>query len=222
MTSWSTSPNAESRCQSPVASLPIRNLVAMLAQAALRAAIAELRVDRIYVVRLPGQKLPSRGACLERIGIGLEHVRRIVLGIDGDRNEEDITPDGVTEPVLHLCQPRRFNGTKFGAARVDKVHHHDPAFDQVVVEAQRLSVLGNHRHVGEVAGAPAVDLGLRHARHREDHRHQTGNPGKYVSHRPSLRDVRPKGVRPRHPSAQCAMSATLCFRQMLPAEPPAW
>ena len=127
----------------------------MVPQLAVPATVAELGADRFDVFRLSRQKLPSR-AGVERIGERLEHLRRIVLGIDAQRNKEDIATQSVAQLVLHLRQPRRLDRAEVRATCVNKADHHDPALDQIVVEAQGLAILGDDRSVGEIIRVPGV------------------------------------------------------------------
>src|SRR5262249_2033726 len=121
------------------------------------APFAELVVDRPYVLRFAGDESPSRTGA-KRLGIVLEPLRRIALGIDRHRDEEEIAAHLLAELVLHLPQSHRGDRANVLAARIDEVDDDDLAFEEIVVKAHRLSILRDHRQVGEVAFPPMAAL----------------------------------------------------------------
>jgi len=150
---------AEHRVPPPHAECVVaeHDLLAVLAQNG--AAVAQRGVDRPHVLRLSGQEQPARPD-VKPVGIFLELFRRIALRIDAERHEEDIAPDRVAQPVLHLRQPRSREAANVRAVRVDEIDHHDLALDHVVIESQRFAVLSDHRQVRHIALAPPPGFGV--------------------------------------------------------------
>src|SRR5262247_2828120 len=130
--------------------------------------LAQLAVDRPNVLQLSGEERPA-GTGVKRVGISFELVRRIVLRIDGDGIEEDVTTHAVAQLFLHLGQPRRRDRAEVRARREDEAEKHQLALDQVIIEPQRLPILGDDRQVGEIAFPPRSALRLRSAREQNDH-----------------------------------------------------
>src|SRR5262249_10342765 len=94
------------------------DLVAMFGQA--RAPLAELVVDRPYVLRLSRHEEPSRAGA-EGFGILVEPLRRIVLGIDRHGDEEEVAADLLAELFFNLRQSRGGDRADVLAARIDEV-----------------------------------------------------------------------------------------------------
>ncbi len=110
----------EQRRARPVAGFLVaqHQIVAMLGQ--LAAAFAELEADVLHVLRLAGEEQPAV-AGLESVGVDLEHLRRIVHRVHGDRVDEHVAPDRLAEPPLHLRQPRRGQRADVVAGEIAKL-----------------------------------------------------------------------------------------------------
>jgi hypothetical protein len=76
------------------------------------------------------------------LGVVLQHRRRVVLGIDGDRVEVAVTTHTIAQDSLDLGESRRLEGARIGAAGVDEIDHHHLARDHVVEEADRGAARG--------------------------------------------------------------------------------
>ena len=141
-----------------------QDLVAVLAQNP--AAVAQLVADGVDVLRLAGQEQPA-GTGPKRVRILLEPLRRIGLRIDADRIEEDVATHAVAQLLLQLGQPGRRQRTDILAGGEEKADDEDLVLDQIVIELQRLPVLGNDFGAGEVVLAPARRLRPARARQRQ-------------------------------------------------------
>lgn len=64
----------------------------MVLQSALAAAVADPRCDLVDVLRISRNEMPA-GTGVEPIAERLQHLRRIVLWVDGDRDEENVAPN---------------------------------------------------------------------------------------------------------------------------------
>jgi hypothetical protein len=82
------------------------------------------RLDRLG---LAGQKVPAGeiGAVAQRVV--LEHLGRVELGVDGDRDERHLPSEGVAERVLHAHQLGGQERAVVGAGRIDEAHDQRPA-----------------------------------------------------------------------------------------------
>src|SRR5262249_26819923 len=134
------------------------DLVAVFVQVA--AALAERVVDRAYVFRFARHEEPARAGAVS-VGKFLEPLRRVVLRIDRHGDEEEVAAHLVAELVLHLCQPRRSDWADVRATRINEVDDDGLAFEQIVVEAHGLPVLGDYRQIGEITFPPVMPLRLR-------------------------------------------------------------
>jgi hypothetical protein len=114
---------------------------------------AELLAQKHDVGILPRQEEPA-GAHLEFFRVFLEHLGRVVFGVDGDRIDEDVAADPVTQDPLHLEHPGRLQRARIRTAGVDEVDCHHLALDEIVEEAHLLPLVGDQRDVGEVIGSP--------------------------------------------------------------------
>src|SRR5262249_57365194 len=79
----------------------------------------------------------------------LQRLRAVLLGFEADGVEEDVASHPVTEQVLYADEIRRHRWTDALTPRVDHVDDDDPVADEVVVETNRLVVLGAEDDVRE-------------------------------------------------------------------------
>src|SRR2546427_1512986 len=80
-----------------------------------------------------------------------EHHRRVLIGRERDGVEEDVPADPIAEELLDLDEVRGGDGARaIGAGRVHEIDDDLAAFDQVLVEADRLAVVGDQGHVREM------------------------------------------------------------------------
>src|SRR5258706_14017690 len=101
---------------------------------------------------------------MKRFRMPLELLRRVVLGVYGDRIHEVIAPDAIAEFFLQNSQTRSRQRTDIGARGEDEVDNHLLALHQVVVEVECVSILVDYRHIGKVFLTPARRLsGVREA-----------------------------------------------------------
>ena len=118
----------------------------------------ELLADLVDLRLVSGQELPRAAVDAEALGIVVQHLASVVLGIDGDRVEEHVVADALAEQVVHGGHARRLHRAHVGAAREDEVHRDDLALDDVVEEAKLLARVG-----GELVIGRAGRRGARHA-----------------------------------------------------------
>src|SRR2546421_8140419 len=98
----------------------------------------ETAAQLLDVLRLSGEKLPAWPHA-ERLGVLVQHLRRVQRRVERDRIHEKIAPDAVGEQLLHpheICRGERAG--RF-AGRVHHVDGHELAFYEVVVEADLLA-----------------------------------------------------------------------------------
>src|SRR6185503_21390812 len=77
-----------------------------------------------YSVGRTRQKAPARKIGAESLRILLEYLRRVALGIDGDRHEVDLLAKIGTELILHEGHHRREHRAGVRAKREDEGHRH--------------------------------------------------------------------------------------------------
>ena len=111
--------------------------------------------DELDVVRVTRKEQPA-GANTELLGIGLQHRRRVALGIDADRVEEDVLANPIAQEPLHLHEPRRLERALVLAIGVDEIDRHRLALQQVVVEVDRGTVLRDQRDIRKIIRPPEV------------------------------------------------------------------
>src|SRR2546427_3061937 len=121
--------------------------------------------DDFDVVLLAGEKQPA-GSDMELLGIGLQRLGRITLGIDRDRVEEDVLANAVAEKLLHLDQPCRLQRALVLATGVDEIDRHFLALEQIVVETKGRPVLRGQRNVWEIVRTPGAGGAGRPDRHK--------------------------------------------------------
>src|SRR5712692_10099775 len=81
---------------------------------------AELPVEELDVLFLAGEEQPA-GPDVELLRVRLQHLGRVVLGIDADRVEEDVRAHPIAQEPLHLGQLRGLERAAGAAVRVDQV-----------------------------------------------------------------------------------------------------
>src|SRR6266700_3240659 len=115
----------------------------------------QLLGDEFDVVLLAGEEQPP-GPDVELLGVSLQRLGRITLGIDRDRVEEDVLANAVAEKLLHLNQPCRLERALVLATGVDEVDRYLLALEQIVVETNGRPVLRGQRNVREIVSAPGT------------------------------------------------------------------
>src|SRR5215510_2425666 len=133
----------------------------------IRRGVPEAAVDRFYVLPLAGEKEPA-GSGTEFVGIFLHHGRGIARRVGGDRDQPDIVAETITQEILYLRERMVDDRAGVLAVRVEKVDQDDLVLEDVRKEATLLSILRNHRKVGEVAEGLRFPQGsrLHFRRHR--------------------------------------------------------
>ncbi len=111
---------------------------------------AELVAKPVDLVVLPRQVDPARPRP-EVGGVRLEHLRRVDLRVQGDRQNGDVGSDTVAQEFLYLHERAGGRRALAGALGVHEVDHDDPVLDEVVVEVDRVTVLRVEPDVGKVA-----------------------------------------------------------------------
>jgi hypothetical protein len=86
-----------------------------------------------------GQKGPAVELRTPELGVVLQHLRRVVLGVEADRNKGDLGAEIRTQFVLDLHHLLRQERADVGAFGIDEGQRHDLAAQ--VGERHRLSVL---------------------------------------------------------------------------------
>src|SRR5437870_3232629 len=125
---------------------PSARTVPVPAQHVATARQPQLLGDELDIGLVAGEKQPA-GPDVELLGVSLQRLGRITLGIDRDRVEEDVLANAVAEKLLHLNEPCRLERALVLAAGVDEVDRYLPALEQIVVETKGRPVLGNQRYV---------------------------------------------------------------------------
>src|SRR6185295_4178455 len=105
------------------------------------------------------------------IGVLLHYGRRIARGIGSDRDQCDLTADAIAEQILYPRYLLVDHWTGAIAVREKKVDQDDLVLEDVGEEAALLSILCDHRKIGEIAvglllscrGRPSFRLGRRAA-----------------------------------------------------------
>ena len=111
---------------------------------------AERFAQTFDVVGCAGQERPAR-ADVVRPRVACEHHRRVLIGRERDGVEEDVPADPIAEELLDLDEVRGGDGARaIGAGRVHEIDDDLAVFDQVLVEADRLAVVGDQGHVREM------------------------------------------------------------------------
>ncbi|MCY1367253.1 hypothetical protein D9M69_541810 [compost metagenome] len=100
------------------------------------------------VGRLARQERPARLRTVPG-GIGLEHIGRVQLRLQRDRVQVNLPAQAIAQQPLNSAQMDGHGRADAFASDVHHVNHHDLAVDQVVIEADLVSILGIQRHVGE-------------------------------------------------------------------------
>src|SRR4029077_10705525 len=136
----------------------------------VRRGVAEAADDSFYVAGLTGEKEPAWSRT-EMIGVLLHYGRRIARGIGSDRDQCDLTADAIAEQILYPRYLLVDHWTGAIAVREKKVDQDDLVLEDVGEEAALLSILCDHRKIGEIAvglllscrGRPSFRLGRRAA-----------------------------------------------------------
>ena len=123
---------------------------------------AELPPQQLDVVALAGEEVPARPHAV-RLGVPAEHLRRVALRVERDRQQGHVATGAVTQGLLHLDEV--LGGERAGdtTGREHEVDRHDLAAHEVVVEADAPALVGHELDVREVAVA---DGGHRIGRRR--------------------------------------------------------
>ena len=79
-----------------------------------------------------------------------------LVGIDRDGVKEDIFSYPVSQYLLYLRQPGRFQRARILASGINQVDRYDLALDQIVIKMDGLPVLRGQFDVGKVICAPAA------------------------------------------------------------------
>ena len=111
--------------------------------------LAEFVADRIDVLHRTGQEEPSRPRPI-LFGILLQYLGRIILRIQADRIDEDRATYAVAKAPLNLRQLRRRQWAGFLAFIVHEVDQHFLVLDQVIIKHNRLPLMGDEGHIGDV------------------------------------------------------------------------
>src|SRR5690348_4683215 len=74
-----------------------------------------------------GEKAPPLGLGAPELGIVLQHLRRVVLRIEADRDEGDLGAKRGPQFVLHIDHLLRQHRADVWAAGIDESHRHDLA-----------------------------------------------------------------------------------------------
>jgi hypothetical protein len=109
---------------------------------------AEPVSQQFDIILLAGQEHPARTDAM-LLGIGRHDLRRVVLWLQRDRDEEDILADPIAQHFLHADEVFRRQRADIVARGEEEVDEEDLALHHVIVEPQRAAVLSHHRNVGE-------------------------------------------------------------------------
>src|SRR6185369_13721178 len=101
----------------------------------------------------PGEKQPP-GACLEFFRIFLEHLRRVMLRVDADRVDEDVTAYPVPQDLLDLAQPGRLEAGFSRPSGGKEGDRHHLSLQEIGKKAHAFSLLGYQAGVGKIGGPP--------------------------------------------------------------------
>src|SRR5262249_39650087 len=106
--------------------------------------------EKIDVLLLSREESPTR-ASVKPARVFLQNGRRIVARIDTDRIEEDVLAHSLAEQLPHLSQTGRLERTGKLAVGIDEIEGNDLAFDQIIIEADPLTLLRCQNDVGKMA-----------------------------------------------------------------------
>lgn len=121
-------------------------------------AVAGEPVDGRFVA---GEEFPAPRLGVQFLGVIAEDARRVVLGVDAERNQFDV---GVAERLLGFAHPAADHGAGAGAGGVDEVG--DPDFPLKLLGAERLpGLIGegegrNRPELRQLVAPEPGDLGL--------------------------------------------------------------
>src|SRR5262249_39562538 len=115
---------------------------------------AQLSAYQLDIRLLAGKKRPARPDVVF-LCIGLEHLGRVMRGVDSDGVEENVLAYAVAQHLLHLHQARRLQRTGISARGIDQVNHHALALEHIVVEMDLLAVLRGQNNIRKIISAPA-------------------------------------------------------------------
>ena len=141
---------------------------------------------------VPGEEEPPVGGGPEAIGVGAEDGRRVVLGVDRDRDQAGVGDVG--EGGLELGHPRALDGAGVGAPGEDQVGDPDPAPE--LGEPQWLAAALGEREVGD--GGEDGERRLALAARGQD---GEGEEGSQVQDQPGRRTIRAPATKVTAPKA---------------------
>ena len=95
-----------------------------------------------------GQERPARGSA-ESAGVVGEHLRRVVLRIDGERHEEDVAPHRIAEELLDGGEAGRLRRARVEALRIHRLEQDDAIAHDVAIERDLVAALRDERTIGE-------------------------------------------------------------------------
>src|SRR4051812_12825811 len=113
---------------------------------------AEPAPEEIEIPRRARQEGPA-GAYRVALGVVAQHLWRVLDGIKRERVHENVAAYPIAEQLLHPQQVRRDRNTDPAASRVHEVEKDDLVLDEVLVQADRLSLVRDEPQVREVAPA---------------------------------------------------------------------
>src|SRR5262249_20286216 len=117
---------------------------------------AELSPELLYIVLFPGEEVPARAHAIG-FRVSAEHIGSVVLGIERDRQEGDVTPGPLAEELLDLNELRGRQWTGDLAPREHEVDRDDLTLHEVVVEPHRSAFVGRELGVGQMFPADGFD-----------------------------------------------------------------
>ncbi len=109
---------------------------------------AEPLAEHLDIIARAGEEQPA-GPDIERLGIGLQFLRRIGLGLEADRVHEDVAADTVAEQFLYVREILRHPGADVAAIREHEIDQDDLVLHQIVIEAHGFPLVRPKLGIGE-------------------------------------------------------------------------
>ena len=101
---------------------------------------AEFFPQRVDFVVIAGQIKPSLFVAVLG-GILFHHFRRIVIGINADRNDQNVFAHSITQVLVNLHEVQGSSGSYAGARGVHEINDDDMVLDHIIVKANGPTVV---------------------------------------------------------------------------------
>src|SRR5262249_4497620 len=101
----------------------------------------KLAPEFLYVARGAGKQGPTWLDVMHR-GVFLQLARPVMFRIESDRVHEHILPNPIPEQFLYLLEVLGHQRTQTLTFGIEHVNHDDFSLDEIVVESDRLVILG--------------------------------------------------------------------------------